>query len=295
MEAARERPGGVARLAGELDAEQFPLDARRSPAMIDRILGEAGPEIGRVREAIDATGERVDPRQIMQRLEGLAAQEGRAPIGGQERSQALRNFAARFEPLAEEGMSFGDAHQQRRTIDDMITRFSPDPNLSSVAGQRQQLRQYVSDAMGDTAQRAGLGDEWAGANRRYSLGAFMDEYGRGGERLNAQGGIGGAISRAGGMLQAAGGNPMGAAQMFAGPAVQQEMRMRVPGLQVRTLRRLIPAMRSAGPALQRAARLLESVQQRGEPAVAAAHYLLSRRSPEYRLMIENASDEGQEE
>jgi hypothetical protein len=281
----------VARLAGELDAEEFPLDARRSPAMIDRVLGEAGPEIGRVREAIEATGERVDPRQIMTRLDALAAQEARAPIGGQERAQALRNFSSRFEPLAEDGMSFGDAHQQRRTIDDMISRFSPDPNLSSVAGQRQQLRQYVSDAMGDTAQRAGLGDEWAGANRRYSLGAFMDEHGRGGERLSPQGGISGAISRAGGMLQAAGGNPMGAAQMFAGPAVQQEMRMRVPGLQVRTLRRLIPAMRAAGPALQRAAHVLTAAQQRGSAAVAAAHYTLSRRSPEYRAMIEDQMEQ----
>jgi hypothetical protein len=67
------------------------------------------------------------------------------------------------------------------------------------------------------------------------------------------------------------------------------------GLRVRALDAIIPAMRSGSPALQRAARLLESAQQRGEPAVAAAHYLLSRRSPEYRLMIENASEEGQEE
>ena len=294
MEAARNRPGGQAQLARDLDAANFPLDARRSPARIDEILGEAGPRIGAVREAVDEAGGTVDTRSMADRLIAMAEREERAPIGGRQRGEALRRFAADLGEL--DSMSFADAHQQRRTIDDMITQFSPDPNLSSLAGQRQSLRQIVSDGMGETASSVGLGEQWAGANRDYALGAFMDDYGRGAERLNAQGGFGGAQSRAGGLGRILSGDiGGGASEMLAGPAVQQEARMRVPGLQVRTLRALIPALETGGPALARAARVLRGAQLRGGPAVAAAHWALSRQSPEYRLAVERAEGEQPEE
>lgn len=292
MQAAADRPGGQAGLAADLDELGLPLDARRTPRAIDRMLQESGPRIGQIREQVTASGETIDTSRIATRMRELADTEARAPVGGMQRSRALRQLADDIESAGP--MPFDVAHQQRMTLDDMINRFSPDPNLSSVAGQRQTIRRYVSDEMGTAADAAGLGEDWAEANRTYSVGSFLDDYAQGGQRRNAQGGVAGAIAREGGVADILSGNPMGAVRALAGPAIQQEHRHLMPGMQVRALDRLIPMMERGGPQLQRAARVLRGAQQQGPAAVSAAHYTLARTSPEYRRAQDEAAEAAEE-
>lgn len=294
MEAARERPGGQEALLQQLDEAGAPLDARRMPAWIDERLQAAGPRVGEVAQQIDDAGARVDVNAMMDRLRAMAEREAQAPIGGTQRAQALRRFADDLAPFADDGMTFSQAHQQRRMIDDMIHRFSPDPNLSLLAGQRQTVRRVVSDSMDDAAGAVGMRDAWREANSDYALGMELDDIARGAERGNGQGGMGGAVSRARGIGRMMTGDFVGGAQELGiAPMIQQESRMRAPGLQYRAWQRILPYLERVGenPALAQAARQLAEAQSRGEVALAAMHARLTRESPEYRRAMRETEEE----
>jgi hypothetical protein len=141
--------------------------------------------------------------------------------------------------------------------------------------------------MGAAAERTSpeLAREWQDANRRYAAAAFLRGHGMGAERLNTQGGLGGAMTRALGASRLMFGDPTGAAELLVGPSLQQEARMALPGVHVAYLRRAIPALRALGAEGQRYAALLEGASGRGSAALALTDAVLRRRSPAYRAAV----------
>ena len=297
------RLGGAEEVSRMLDEQR--VGGRIVPTMADeddlaRLGARTGAGFEGVMARMDEGGARISRSELADRaMRSITGELGDMHTGPAQR--AIQRMESDYaEPWRNAGravttdarspdlMDFRQAHRLRRQLDQDSGAFSraSDPTDVSVAGgaasARDDLNAMMNEAL-DSVDPA-LRGQWRGANRAYMLERLLADNARqSGSRLpgaiaegvaSATGNVGGAV-----MARAAGGivSRYGA------------------GLRVRALDAIIPAMRSGSPALQRAARLLESAQQRGEPAVAAAHYLLSRRSPEYRLMIENASEEGQEE
>lgn len=303
QDAVRARPGGAAGMIDELDALGAPLDPRQmvgsggSPGFIDRMLDEGGQAVGSTVDQLDGVGATVPGPAVGQRLRALAASQDAsvAPLSGSDATQrALVGRAERIEAVGD--LPFSTAHNERRAIDRNISWRNADANISSLDGQGQGMRRALSTEMQGAADAAGLGPQWTQGNRRYAVGSELDEVARGAERLNAQGGMAGAGSRWHGVSQvfdpasSLSQRGMGVVEAIAGPAGHQELRMRLPGMQYRAITRVL----RSGPQFERAARVMQGASQRGGAAVAAAHALLMRSSPDYRRAIQAAENEAPE-
>lgn len=302
QDAVRQRPGGADALLQQLDELGAPLDPREMisaggrPGFIDRLLTEGGEQVGNTVQRLDDMGATVPGQGVAQRIRGLASEQSAAaaPLSGSDAAQrALMERASRVEAAGE--LPFSTAHRERRAIDQLVNWSNPDQSLSVIGGQRQGMRRALSTEMQSAADAAGLGEAWTQGNRTYALGAELDDVARGAERLNAQGGLAGAESRASGLRRMLTGpglreRALGAVEAIGGPAAGQEMRIRLPGMQYRAIRRVI----QSGPRFQRAARVIEAALERGGAAPAAAHALLMRSDPEYRQAIQAAESNAPE-
>lgn len=302
-EAARRFPGGREGLVDELNRMEAPLRAERIPAWAAEQVRTIGPRVGQAAEELTQRGAGVDMSQLAGQVEDLArtvepraggrqiAGALRRDVADQWRNQAMAPPAGAAGP-AGPPIPFEQAHAERMHIDDLAGDL-PAQGLGRATGRLAEARGMLNRAMTESAQATdpALAQQWAQANRDYSVPAFLLSHGRGAERLNTMGGGAGMISRAVGAGQMLYGNPMGAVEATVGPAIQQEMRMAMPGIQARYLRRLVPALRNLGPRGEQWARTLEGASVRGGTAVAAAHAVLSRTQPEYRQAMERMQNE----
>jgi hypothetical protein len=323
MRAADEMPGGQARLAEDLrrlgvgggraqrggpaQASRFPRPERALDDAAD-LLDDAGQRMRAVLDQMDeaaaaapagapgagrAAPGYVDVSRAADALEEVASRYERIPVGGPQVARALRERI--IDPLrASPVMTFGQAHQQRRLLDDYVRTWRMDPDLTTASGQLQTARRAISQAMDDAAEALdpAVRDAWRSANRDYSVGAFVGEYGRGAERLSVQGGIGGAAGTA---IENAG---LGNVMPVLGAPMQREaaqaVRMRWPGIRAAGLEGLSPRLDAMGAAGQRWARLLDGAQARGPQALRVAHASLMRTDPAYRRTIEDLEQEAAE-
>lgn len=310
MQTAQGLPGGVEGVARNLDELGIPLDPRRAARRLTELEAETGPEVGRVARAIQDRGGAVNMGRLADQIEQLAAsREAGAGMRGpaeylrrEVRDQWRAQAAANPEgvPFMQEiidpdggrvmGGAWGEDQNLRRLGADTSAQ-----GLRRVSDRLGAARRTLSNELGSVADSVGLGDDWRNARRAHAILMDLDEIAGGDFRRNVQGGIGGAFNRAQGISAAMRGDALGAAEAVVGPFVQQEARFRLPGLQVRTLDRLIPALEAGSPALQRASRALQAAQQRGDAAVGAAHYMLARTSPEYRRAHDEAARMAAEE
>jgi hypothetical protein len=309
MRAADELPGGQEGLAANLRrlgighgvgdgrgrAGALPIPTR-SLDDAEHVRAMAGQRMGGVISRMDEAAQMGGPREARQgmvdlgrvadEMEGVARDLERLPIGGRQAGQSLREQVV--SPLREAGaVDFRTAHAQRQHLDRMISSWAQDPNLATIAGRLQTARRAISRTMDEAAESVdpSLRSTWREANRDYATGAFVDEYGRGAERLSVGGGIGTQVGA--GLQTALQGVPGGGAiQMMAGREVAQQQRMLSPGLRTVALEGLADSLRALGPHAQRWAAQLEAAGQRGPTALAALHYALQRRDPEYRAAVE---------
>jgi hypothetical protein len=174
----------------------------------------------------------------------------------------------------------------------------PAQGLGRVSGRLAQSRRMLNEEMTDQALQTdpALALEWQQANRDYSVPAFLSTFGQQADRLNQQGGISGALSRAQGAAQLLYGNPLGAVEAVGGPMVQQEIRMMLPGLQARHLRRVVAGLQArGGPRSVRWLQMLQQAESRGPVAAAAVHSMLSRTDPEYRSAVQALEEDEEQE
>lgn len=325
MRAADQMPGGQPALASDLrrlgigagvsqDASRAGRGFPRPDRAVDdaaEVMDDAGEQMqGVLSQMDDASAGRtssastrdpaamrgmVDVSRAADELERVARQYDDLPVGGADVANAIRSRLV--EPLRARGaMRFGEAHQQRRLLDDMIRSWQRDPNLATSAGQLQTARRAINDAMNEAAESLdpALRQRWQQANRDYSVGAFVRERGRGAERLSVGGGIG---TQAGLGLQTMVENMPGGGAIQAlggGRELAQQQRMMWPGIRARALEALAPRLQALGARGQQWAAQLQSAQQRGQRALAATHYALSRTDPEYRAATEQLSEQEQE-
>ncbi len=325
MRAADEMPGGQPALAADLrrlgiggglgqpgstgPASRFPRPER---ALEDagEVIDAAGQRMRAVIDAMDDAARAsapareagaganapgfVDVTRVADEMEAIARQYESLPVGGQQVADALRTRI--IEPLrARPAMTFGEAHQQRRLLDDLIRSWRANPDLTTASGQLQTARRALARAMDDAAANLdpALRDAWRQANRDYSVGAFIGENGRGAERLSVGGGIGGAVAT--GVELAQQGVPgSGVASGIVGRELAQQQRMRWPGIRAVGLEGLAARLRAMGPRAQAWADALEGAQRRGNVALAAAHAMLQRTDPAYRQAVADLETEGEE-
>lgn len=306
MRAASERPGGQAALAADLRRLGIghdiagPSGRRALTPRSERVFDDAaevrdvaGSRMAAVVEQMDAGGPgTVDLGNVAEQMEAIAREYDRVPVGGADVARTLRERIV--EPLRTAGrVSFSEAHRQRQVIDDMIRSWSGEPNLTTAAGRLRTARRGIAQAMEAATEQIdpALRDAWRRANRDYSVARFVQERGRGAERLSVGGGMGGAVAT--GVETAMGGLP-GAVRGVAGRELAQQQRMLWPGVRTAGLEALAETLGQLGtPAGQRYSAILRSARERiGLPA---AHFLLMRTRPDYRALFgESNVDSGEE-
>lgn len=301
------RLGGPEAIADMLDAEGLGGRLWPTPVSEDDLarLGRgAGARFDDVLARMDEAGGGVSRTALRERGEPFAAEladldtEAAQRAAETMRRQYLDPLERRAAPgpmgAGEDLMSWGQAHRYRQQLDNEARTFTraTDPVSTSTAGAAQEMRGATSDLMNEAAESVdpAIRDQWRQANRQYSLLSYLEDNvapsqsrfaGATGEGLA----IGEAAIGAANPASAVGARMMGGLTSRYGPGLQA----RGWGLLQRTLRA------GSSPALQRAARVLEGAQRRGPQAVSAAHYMLARRSPEYRRAHDEAARAAAEE
>lgn len=197
------------------------------------------------------------------------------------------------------------AWRQRRMLDDMISVFERDPQMSTLSGQLQAIRRELSSEMEQAASVAGVGPQWAASSRDTQLGIFMREHGRGSERLSVGGGVGGAAATGDLVSQAVTtGSPLAVAasipQAWAARAASQEARMLFPGVRAVAGETSASVRRSVADALYRharsgsllrrysdvpAVRALMDAARRGHTSFSTALSVLAQRDAQVRELM----------
>lgn len=297
-----QRLGGQRAVADMLDAEHIGgrvLPTGASQADMDRLAAGAGAQFDDVHRQMDEAGGGVLRTDLADRVtantRGLL---GDISTGPAERAVSrvqsdyvdplLRRAAPGPMGQADDLMGWQQAHNLRQHYDEMSGALSrsTDPADVSTAGGAQVARDEVSGLMNESldAVDPALRDTWRTANRRYSLLSLLRDNARESGNRTA-----GAFAEAG----ALGDLHLGTAAV-ARTAGNLLTRYR-PGVNVRAMDALLPALERGGPALQRAGQVLRGAQQQGPAAVSAAHYLLARQSPEYRRAHDEAAEQAAEE
>lgn len=308
LDAASRFRGGREGLVEELNRMDVPLRPDQVPQWAQEQLGTIGPRVSATADALTERGAAVDMGRLAGGVDDLARSvETRA--GGRQIAQALRSDVAdqwRRQALlpgrGAEGpagppVPFSQAWEERMHLDDLAGDL-PAQGLGRVSGRLAQSRRMLNEEMTDQALQTdpALALEWQQANRDYSVPAFLSTFGQQADRLNQQGGISGALSRAQGAAQLLYGNPLGAVEAVGGPMVQQEIRMMLPGLQARHLRRVVAGLQArGGPRSVRWLQMLQQAESRGPVAAAAVHSMLSRTDPEYRSAVQALEEDEEQE
>lgn len=317
MRAAAERPGGQAQLATDLrrldighnaagpgNRRLFPRPERSldDAAEVRDVAGTRMAEVVREMDAAvsgpgglrDSTSQgMVDLGEVASEMEAIAREYDGIPVGGADVARTLRERIVG--PLRSAGrVSFSEAHRQRQVIDDMIRSWSGEPNLTTAAGRLRTARRGVARAMESAAERVApeLRDQWRQANRDFSVSRFVQERGRGAERLSVQGGMGGATGSGVGM--AINGVLPGALGGVAVREAAQQQRMIWPGVRTAGLEAVAETLGALNtPAGRRYAAVLE--RARNGVGLPAAHFLLMRTRPDYRQMFDESNvDSGEQ-
>lgn len=317
MRAAAERPGGQAQLATDLRRLDIGHNAagpgnRRLFPRPERSLDDAaevrdvaGTRMAEVVSAMDesiagpgglrdsASQGMVDLGSVADEMETIAREYDGIPVGGADVARTLRERIVG--PLRSAGrVSFSEAHRQRQVIDDMIRSWSGEPNLTTAAGRLRTARRGVARAMESAAERVApeLRDQWRQANRDFSVSRFVQERGRGAERLSVQGGMGGATGSGVGM--AINGVLPGALGGVAVREAAQQQRMIWPGVRTAGLEAVAETLGALNtPAGRRYAAVLE--RARNGVGLPAAHFLLMRTRPDYRALFDESNvDSGEQ-
>lgn len=305
---SRARPIGEGGIGGRLLGPASPNASEDMGVILEDsgpAVGNAARDIGQMaRQAAESAGDgaraagHVDLEETARHAERLAQQmereassvtEERAVAAMRREAEALRRA---IERNGDSMLPFDEAWDRRRQLDRTIRTWARDQDLFTNAGRMRELRRALNRQMTAAAEELGGGaaDLWRSVNREAHNARTMLEMGLGERALSVGGGVGGATAQ-GQMLAETMDNPTlaNAARTLAVRPGMQYLRMRTPGVMARGLEGLAGRLRSAGPNLGRYADMLERAAQRGGNHLAAAHYALSRRNPEYRQAIEAMS------
>lgn len=302
-----QRMGGPEGVADALQAEAIGGRTLPNPGGVDdslnRLREMAGGQFDEVmgtmdRAAREASGSpyrggpgagRVDVGRLQQALEARAGELAAEPIGSSRRAadRMRTEFIEPLEGLADEGLSFGDAHQMRQRLDEMsgAWRRASDPVDTSMAGLAQDARGSLSALMDEAAEAVdpAMREAWREGNRRWSLLRLVEDNARA-----TSSNLPGALAEGIGLSQ---GNLGGAAMARAAGGLMSRYG---PGLRAQGIRALIPMLQRGGPAMRQAAQALRGAATRGEVPLAAAHMALMRRRPDYRRAVQEMDAQSEE-
>lgn len=147
-----------------------------------RIRGSTGQEIGDLLSATDRAGARFNAGQFAadarSRVVDPIANNPLQKVPGHH-GQVMNPAADRLNVLLSEvgakaqngTLSAQEAHLVRKQLDEFLrgVRRSQDPESTVLKSAVNDIRGLLSDELGSTVGRAGLGPQWAEANRRYGL------------------------------------------------------------------------------------------------------------------------------
>lgn len=273
----------------------------RAAADAERIGAAAVERAGDVSRDLTARGVDVPASRILGRADELAA--GSRSLPSDVAQRAADRIESEVAPMrGTEAIPFDDAWRLRRGYD-RRARFGDTTPSDEVAGEAggmfRQLRDVTADELEAAASRGERGADWMSAMREASIGRFMEQHGRGGQRLSTQGGMAGANAtgdiiadaiNSGSITQMATMIPRSIAARWLG----QEQRMMAPGLRAVAGERAAAGMRGVSRRLyalaQRGllppdtpgARQLTEAAARGETAFTTAVHVLSQRDAEFR-------------
>jgi hypothetical protein len=292
----------------EIGAALLDEDVRlRSPKTLrgdaKALRGDIGQEIGALVKQADAAGPTFDLHGVVAR----AQQDILAPLRADPLQKATaERVAAYLDDLVTarppgQPITASEAHGIRRQLDAFLrgVRRAQDPDSSFIKEALNDFRGLVDDELGAAMNKAGLGDAWSEANRRFSLAADVQKLAQKGadrregnrtfgfaEQVAGAGGLAGGLGMGGGpgavLGYVASAGAAAGARRFGAPVTA-----RVTDALSKVLRTNPQAL---GP---HARQLLVMESQRGPEGLAAAHYVLSQTSPDYRMRWQAVSAEGE--
>jgi hypothetical protein len=193
-------------------------------------------------------------------------------------------------------VSASEGHAIRKQLDNFLrgANRAQDPESTFAKAAVNDVRGIVDDELGATMERAGQGAEWEGANAGFSaLSDAVKLAKKGVARREGNRSFGFAEQVAGGpgaiVGTLAGGVPGGAAGYVGASLVANTVKRYGNPVAARSLDRLAKVLASNPERLGSFAAQLKAVEQKAGPqGLAAAHYVLSHSSPEYRARFVTA-------
>ncbi len=157
-------------------------------------LGPAGERVGRLAQAATAAGESLDLGDVLAKFDASNGWMAKDPVAGPWLA-AVRDYVA--QTAAKRGLwtpegrlltlTPAEAHDMRVGLDAIIRNAETGlKRTSPVVQQFDRLRYLVDDELGSAMERAGLGEEWAAANRQYGNLKDIGRIARAGYELQAE-------------------------------------------------------------------------------------------------------------
>ncbi len=275
----------------------------RSPKAIMETAGEArggyGREIGATVRAADDAGAGFNLGGFISR----AREEILAPLLNDPLQKPTAARVAQYlDDLATarppgEPISAAEGHAIRKQLDNFLrgVNRAQDPESTFAKAALNDARGAVDDELGATMERAGVGDRWTDANAGFSAMADATKLAKKGvARREGNRSFGFAEQVAGGpgaiVGTLVGGVPGGAAGYVGASLAANTVKRYGNPVAARTLDKLSKVLHTNPQALgEHAARLSVMEAQRGPEGLAAAHYVLSQTSPDYRARWQMAA------
>jgi hypothetical protein len=191
----RENPGRPAQLGRALLDENIRL---RSPDTIaadaKALRGTTGREIGQLLQDADAAGARFDANGLVANARANVV----TPIANNPLQKVPGHHGTIVNPAAERlnvlldevtakaqngTLGAQEAHAVRKQMDEFLrgVRGSQDPESTVLKSAVNDIRGMLSDELGSTVGRAGLGQQWSEANRRFALGSDIGKLAKKGQ------------------------------------------------------------------------------------------------------------------
>jgi hypothetical protein len=311
LEAADRMPGGVPALADDLRRLRVGEGRMGIPRM-DRAaadaerIGEAAVErAGDVSRDLTARGVDVPASRILDRADELAA--GSRALPSDVAQRAAGRIESEVAPMrGTEAIPFDDAWRLRRGYDRRASfgdRTPSDEVAGEAGGMFRQLRDVTADELEAAAMRGDRGADWMRAMRESSIGRFMEQHGRGAQRLSTQGGMSGATATGDIIADAVSSGSVGQMvtalpRSLAARWLGQEQRMLAPGIRARAGEAAAGGMRTVSQHLYSlanrgllppdtpGARQLVDAAARGSAAFETTLHVLAQRDAELRQAMQ---------
>lgn len=271
----------------------------RSPSTLaddaGEILAQEGPAIGALTKQADAAGATFNVGSFVNRakqdvVSGLSANPMQKVPGhhGNLVNPAADRLTAFLDDVASRAQNGGitpsEAHVVRQQMDEFLrgVRGAQDPESTVLKSAVNDLRKILNEELGASMDRAGLGSQWKAANQRFSRASDVEKLAqvgaerRGGNAFLSPTEKGGSFLGAG---MAVAGEPASGAALALGTIAAKRYGMPVVA---RTADRLSKALKANPQQFGSHAPGLLAAAERGPEALAAAHYVLSHSSPDYR-------------